>query len=128
MATGNKTLTLRQFEKKYGDDFLELLEQYRSTNLWQRFLQLTAEEKADGQLRKVMRALDFALEVQWPFVHYKTAARYLHKDPEDIKATGGTNWQKYLPPHNQMIQLFPQLWSDQEVRDWGVKVTLEKSP
>lgn len=123
LATGNKTLTLKQFEKKYGDQFLELLERYRETNLLQRFVQLGGDQ--DEQLSLVMREFDFALEVQWPLVHYKTAARYLHKDPEDIKATGGTNWQKYLPPRSQMIQLFPLLWSEDEVRDWGVRAVLE---
>jgi tryptophan 2,3-dioxygenase len=51
--------------------------------------------------------------------HLKSAARYLHKAPEDIKATGGTNWQKYLPPRFQRIMFFPTLWSETEKSDWG---------
>jgi tryptophan 2,3-dioxygenase len=43
----------------------------------------------------------------------------LKLDPEDIKATGGTNWQKYLPPRFQKIIFFPSLWSSQEKEEWG---------
>jgi len=51
--------------------------------------------------------------------HLKSAGRYLQKAPEDIKATGGTNWQKYLPPRFQKIMFFPELWTDQEKEEWG---------
>jgi tryptophan 2,3-dioxygenase len=59
------------------------------------------------------------VNVNWPLSHYKSAVRYLQKDPEDIKATGGTNWQKYLPPRFQKRIFYPTLWSDQEKNDWG---------
>ncbi|HYC87267.1 MAG TPA: tryptophan 2,3-dioxygenase, partial [Chryseosolibacter sp.] len=52
--------------------------------------------------------------------HLKSAGRYLKKDPEDIKATGGTNWQKYLPPRFQRRMFFPELWSDAEKSEWGL--------
>jgi tryptophan 2,3-dioxygenase len=121
LATGNKTLTLRQFEEKYTSDFLELLDGCRDTNVWRRFQQLSDTERNDPELLALMRTFDHTLEVRWPLVHYKTAARYLDQKPEVIAATGGTNWQKYLPPHHQMIQLFPSLWSEEETRDWGVR-------
>lgn len=121
LATGNKTLTLRQFEEKYTDRFLALLDECRQTNVWQRFQQLPDEDRRDVELLGLMREFDFTLEVRWPLVHYKTASRYLDKAPEAIAATGGTNWQKYLPPHNQMVQLFPALWSQEETRDWGIR-------
>jgi tryptophan 2,3-dioxygenase len=57
--------------------------------------------------------------VYWPLAHMRSAGRYLHKDPDDIKATGGTNWQKYLPPRFQKIMFFPSLWSDLEKSEWG---------
>jgi tryptophan 2,3-dioxygenase len=48
----------------------------------------------------------------------------LQRNPEDIKATGGTNWQKYLPPRFQKIIFFPELWTEQEKEEWG-KVAVE---
>ena len=65
------------------------------------------------------REFDSLANVLWPLAHLKSAGRYLQKDPEDIKATGGTNWQKYLPPRFQKTIFFPELWTEQEKKDWG---------
>lgn len=76
----------------------------------------------DQQNRDVINALKFLdvnVNVNWPLSHYKSAVRYLQKDPEDIKATGGTNWQKYLPPRFQKRIFFPELWSESEIENWG---------
>jgi tryptophan 2,3-dioxygenase len=66
-----------------------------------------------------LREYDTLANVLWPLAHLKATARYLQKDPADIKATGGTNWQKYLPPRFQKVMFYPELWSDQEKADWG---------
>ena len=63
--------------------------------------------------------LDVNVNVNWPLSHYKSAVRYLQKDPEDIKATSGTNWQKYLPPRFQKRIFYPELWSEAELAEWG---------
>lgn len=118
LATGNKTLTLKQFEKKYGRDLLELATDSFECNarkLWQK---LPAEEQTD-ELREQLRWLDVNVNINWPLSHYKSAVRYLQKDPEDIAATGGTNWQKYLPPRFQKRIFYPELWSETELNEWG---------
>jgi tryptophan 2,3-dioxygenase len=43
----------------------------------------------------------------------------LAKDPSDIAATGGTNWQKYLPPRFQKRIFYPELWTTEEYENWG---------
>lgn len=120
LASGRKTLTLRQFLLKYGDDFRELITAYREKHLYARFLGLREVERSDA-LTELMREFDHLANVAWPLAHLKSAARYLHRDPEDIKATGGTNWQKYLPPKSQQIVFFPELWREEEIREWGTK-------
>jgi tryptophan 2,3-dioxygenase len=52
-------------------------------------------------------------------VHYKAAVRYLYKKPKELDDTGRTNWQQYLPPRNQKILFFPELWSKEEFKNWG---------
>ena len=52
-------------------------------------------------------------------MHYKSAVRYLSQDKNDVRATGGTNWQKYLPPRFQKRIFFPDLWSEEEQENWG---------
>ena len=44
---------------------------------------------------------------------------------KEIAATGGTNWQKYLPPQFQLVIFFPDLWSEEERENWGKKVVRE---
>ncbi|MEX0812153.1 MAG: tryptophan 2,3-dioxygenase family protein [Chitinophagales bacterium] len=122
LETKKKTLTLKQFEVKYGDDFIEMIDEYRKQNLYFLYRKLKRESKENlDNLKHELRKLDHYANVQWPLMHYRSAVRYLQKDPEDIKATGGTNWQKYLPPRNQFIVFYPELWTELELKEWGVK-------
>lgn len=118
-ATGQKTLTLRQFEKKYIPELTRLAEYYQSRNLWQQYVKLEKRGEADDELREHLRHLDLNVNVNWPLQHYRTAAVYLARRPDDLAATGGTNWQKYLPPRFQKRIFYPQLWSEKEIEEWG---------
>jgi tryptophan 2,3-dioxygenase len=119
LATGKKTLTLTQFEDKYSKTLIELAQNYVTKNLWTTYKQLPPNAKNHAELRQQLRQFDLNVNVNWPLQHYKSAVRYLHKNPEDIAATGGTNWQKYLPPRFQKRIFYPELWSDLEIEEWG---------
>lgn len=116
LATGQKTLTLRQFEEKYMETFRNTGIKYRYNNLRQVYIRFY---EGNMPIIEKLRELDTLANVRWPLAHLKSAGKYLQKDPEDIKATGGTNWQKYLPPRFQKIIFFPELWSDEEKNEWG---------
>ncbi len=118
LSSGKKTLTLRQFEEKYNDEFLERATKFKEKNLLKIYKKHFSKTQ-NNEVIEVLRTFDAYVNVQWPLVHYKSAVRYLQKDPEDIAATGGTNWQKYLPPRFQKIIFFPELWTDQEKEEWG---------
>ena len=119
MKTGKKTLTLRQFEEKYDDEFLQLAKDFYSSNV--RILASKVEENSElkDKLNNALRWLDVNVNINWPLMHYKSAVRYLQKDVEDIAATGGTNWQKYLPPRFQKRIFYPELWTKEELDEWG---------
>jgi tryptophan 2,3-dioxygenase len=119
LATGKKTLTLTQFEDKYAAQFIQLAEAYKHKNMMAVYDAMTASEKQDEELLAQLRQFDLNVNVNWPLVHYKSAVRYLQRDPVDIAATGGTNWQKYLPPRFQKRIFYPTLWSEQEIEEWG---------
>lgn len=119
LETGKKTLTLKQFEQKYSEDLIKLAQRYADRNLWVKYLSLPETERADQTLIAEMRTLDLNVNVNWPLQHYKTAARYLLRDDQGVAATGGTNWQKYLPPRFMKRIFFPELWSDDEKDNWG---------
>ncbi len=119
LATGKKTLTLRQFESKYGSTFLAMAHEMEGKTLYDMYLDLPDSEQGP-ELKESLRTFDRQVNIDWPLVHYKSAVRYLKKNPEDIKATGGTNWQKYLPPKHQFRIFFPDLWTKEEKEHWGV--------
>ncbi len=119
LASGRKTLTLRQFEDKYLEEFISRAESFRKINLSQKFRELSDSLQNKEEIVNELRTFDIYANVKWPLAHYKSAVRYLQKDPEDIAATGGTNWQKYLPPRFQKVIFFPDLWNDKEQEEWG---------
>lgn len=120
LESGKKTLTLLQFEEKYMDTFLSYARQYQDKNMWQKFLTISKDDDHYQDLKKEMRELDVNVNINWPLVHYKSAVRYLQQK-EDVPATGGTNWQKYLPPRFQKRIFFPEIWSEKEKDEWGKK-------
>lgn len=119
LATGQKTLTLKQFEEKYSEQFIERAKKFRYKNIAYIYKNLPEEDRKNPELIRELRQLDAHVNINWPLSHYKSAVRYLHKNPEDIAATGGTNWQKYLPPRFQRRNFFPDLWSEEEHTNWG---------
>jgi tryptophan 2,3-dioxygenase len=119
LATGKKTLTLKQFEQKYAKQLIELANWAWDKNLWKSYLSLTEKDRQNPEIILALKEFDTNVNVTWPLMHYKSAVRYLQKDPEDIAATGGTNWQKYLPPRFQRRIFYPELWSEEELANWG---------
>jgi tryptophan 2,3-dioxygenase len=118
--TGKKTLTLIEFEKKYKREFIEYGTAQRTRNLWQTYLRLSLEDQKDPAIIQAMKQNDVNVNINWPLVHYKSAVRYLQRDSDgDINATGGTNWQKYLPPRFQKRIFYPKLWTNEEKEYWG---------
>ena len=118
LASGEPTLTLKQFEKKYREHIVQFGEERYYTNLRRKWLSLDPEHQTD-ELKDALRTLDELVNVHWPLSHYRSAVRHLQKDPIDIAATGGTNWQHYLPPRFQTLLFFPELWTEQEQAEWG---------
>ncbi len=114
--TGKSSLTLRQFEEKYLDDFIALANKMKGNTLED---QMTKLENPSEALNDKFREFDHMYNVQWPMVHLKTAQHYLDKKGENKTATGGSDWKKYLHPKFQQRKFFPNLWTDQEITDWG---------
>jgi len=116
LTSGKKTYTLIQFENKYGSSLLEFSRVVQGKTLWEIFSGLS---ETSDELQNELRQFDIHVNINWPLVHYKSAARYLQRNPADIAATGGTNWQKYLPPRFQKRIFFPKLWTAEELENWG---------
>lgn len=122
LSTGAKTLTLQQFENQYMEAFYKAGLQYKNSNLRQVFHRHFATSPARDQIVARLREYDQYVNLFWPLAHMKSAGTYLKNDPEVLKATGGTNWQKYLPPKFQKRMFFPELWTAKEIDEWGIAV------
>lgn len=119
LTTQKKTLTLIQFEEQYDKKLAQFAKDVESTNLLAKYNQLSEADKSREDIIEMLRTLDKCVNVNWPLSHYKSAVRYLQTKNGDVNATGGTNWQKYLPPRFQKRIFFPSLWSNDEVENWG---------
>ncbi len=119
LASGKQTLTLKQFIHKYAAQFLQLVKDRKESNFSALYHKLLEQGHDVSALADELRKLDLYVNVEWPLSHYKSAVRYLERDPVDIAATGGTNWQKYLPPRFQKRIFYPFLWTEEQMEEWG---------
>lgn len=119
MSTGKKTLTLTQFEEKYSDLLVNLAQRCKNNNLYAIFRNRFQDSPQKDSIKSELRNLDALLNIDWCLSHYKSAVRYLARAEKSVEATGGTNWQQYLPPRFQRIIFYPELWSDDEKEEWG---------
>lgn len=123
--TGKKTYLLKAFEEKYKNEFIAFTKEYNTINLYAKFKELPKKVKEDPKLLKAMRHYDYTVNVTWVMAHYNAANYYLSKGNdknESIEATGGSDWQKYMHPKYQRRIFFPDVWTDQELKDWGKDV------
>jgi len=119
LGTGEKTLTLKQFEKQYDEKLSQFANQLKENNLYAVYLKLKKNGEKTAAVAEEMRVLDTNMNINWRLAHYRSAVRYLHKMGGDVAATGGTNWQKFLPPRFQKVISFPDLWNEEELENWG---------
>lgn len=119
IATGEKTLTLKQFEYRYTPRLIRIANQLNGNTIFEKYLLLPEAHKNNTHLRKALKTLDVNANVNWPLMHMGSAYRYLAKDKAAVDATGGTNWKEYLPPSFQKIIFFPTLYTENEINDWG---------
>lgn len=117
--TGDKSILIKLFDKKYMGDFIDFMEDYNESNLSKKFKQLPEEIQKDKNLIEAMRHYDYTVNVKWVLAHYNAAGKYLGGGDEELEATGGSNWRKYMHPKYQRRIFFPYLWTDQELKDWG---------
>ena len=117
--TGQKSTLLALFEKKYMGDFIDFMEDYNTCNLAMKFKELPKEDQENEELVRAMRHYDHTVNVKWVLAHYEAAGKYLGGDDSDLKATGGSNWRKYMHPSVQKRIFFPFLWSEEEKENWG---------
>lgn len=120
--TGKKSYLINEFEKKYKKEFLYFMEEYNTINLWRKFKQLPEEDQQNENLRAAMRHYDKTVNITWVVGHFKAAKKYIESEAGPQEATGGSDWKKYMLPEYQRRIFFPELWSEEELANWGKDV------
>ena len=118
-STGEKSVLIKLFDKKYMGDFIDFMEDYNECNLSKKFKQLPEEVQKDATLIEAMRHYDYTVNVTWVLAHYNAAGKYLGGKEKELEATGGSSWRKYLHPKYQRRIFYPYLWTDEELKNWG---------
>jgi tryptophan 2,3-dioxygenase len=118
--TGEKSALLFNFENRYMEDFITFMKKYNTLNLWTKFKSLPSETQEDVKLVNAMRHYDHTVNVLWVIAHLNSASKYLNSGKKSAPATGGSDWQKYMHPKYQKRIFFPELWSEDELENWGI--------
>ena len=118
--TGKKSFLLEEFERKYKGLFLSHMKEYNTINIWQKFKQLPVEDQKNAELIKAMRHYDHTVNITWVMQHLEVAIKYIDQSGKgNGEATGGSDWKKYMHPKYQRRIFFPELWSADELANWG---------
>ena len=117
--TGEKSFLILEFERKYKALFLREMETYNTINLWQKFKQLPESDQENPELIKAMRHYDHTVNITWVMGHLNAAKKYIDSGHGNGEATGGSDWKKYMHPKYQRRIFFPELWTEQELKNWG---------
>ena len=76
-STGEKSVLIKLFDKKYMGDFIDFMEDYNECNLSKKFKQLPEELQKDPTLIEAMRHYDYTVNVKLVLAHYNAAGKYL---------------------------------------------------
>ena len=113
--TGDKTLTLREFENRYEHRYIALAKKVKGKTIENIISEF---ENPSSTLKAVFKEFDSLYNVDWPLIHLNTAKQYL----DNKEATGGSEWKKYLDPKSQRRIFFPALLTENELTNWGINL------
>lgn len=117
--TGEKSYLILEFERKYKAEFLRHMETYNTINIWQKFKQLPEKDQQNPELIAAMRHYDKTVNITWVMGHFNAAKKYIESGHGTGEATGGSDWKKYMLPKYQKRIFFPELWTKEEIENWG---------
>ena len=117
---GGKNKLMVNFEAKYKKELIDWMKEYNTINLWTKFKELPESYKKNVELVNAMRHYDHTVNISWVMHHYDAASKYLDSGPVNVEATGGSDWHKYMHPRYQRRIFFPELWSTEELENWGL--------
>jgi hypothetical protein len=95
--TGEKTLTLKQFEYRYTPRFIRIAREVQGNTIYHKYLNLPPKGRNNKGLKSALQQMDTNANVNWPLMHLGSAHRYLNREDRAIEAilpTGASNIAK----------------------------------
>jgi tryptophan 2,3-dioxygenase len=86
LVTGEKTLTLKQFEYRYTPRLIRIANDVRGITIYEKYQNLTEEARSNKTLKEALKALDMNANVNWPLMHMGSAYRYLDRENGAVDA------------------------------------------
>jgi tryptophan 2,3-dioxygenase len=117
--TGKKTLTLCEFENRYEHRYIALANKVKGKTVENIISEFTNPSTA---LTAVFKEFDTLYNVDWPMVHLNTTKQYLDNKGENNEVTGESELKKYLDPKLQRRIFFPSLFTEKELKNWGINL------
>jgi tryptophan 2,3-dioxygenase len=96
------------------------MKEYKSINIWQKFKQLPDGDQKNPELIKAMRHFDHTVNITWVMQHLNVAI-YMSIVEGYWRVDRRKDWKKYIPKYQRRI-FFPELWSAEELANWGVEI------
>ncbi len=118
--TGETSSLLKNFEKKYKKEIIDAMKAYNTVNLLAKYQSLPEEDRNNLELVNAMRHYDHTVNISWVMHHFNAARHYIESGQGSGEATGGSDWKKYMLPQYQKRIFFPELWTDNELDNWGI--------
>lgn len=119
-ATGGKSALLTNFEKEYKVELIDCMKAYNTNNIWEKYKSLPQADQENLDLINSMRHYDHTINVSWVMNHFNAARHYIESGKGSSEATGGSDWKKYMLPQYQKRIFYPELWTDDELDNWGI--------
>lgn len=118
--TGGKSTLMVNFENRYKVELIDTMKAYNTNNIWEKYKSLPQEDRENLELINAMRHYDHTVNVSWVIHHFNAAKHYIESGKGSGEATGGSDWKKYMLPQYQKRIFYPELWTDDELDNWGI--------
>ncbi len=69
ITSGDKTLTLKQFEYRYTPRLIRIANQVKNGTIYDKYLQLGSKKRDNKDLINALKTLDLNANVNWPLMH-----------------------------------------------------------
>jgi len=103
IKTGEKTLTLKQFEYRYTPRMMRIAHQVKQSTIYHRYLELPEKEQNNVQLINALRTFDTNVNINWLLMHIKELCFFLIFGAQKKKKTGDSNGSPInLIPQNKV--------------------------